>query len=76
MKIFVTRVTGYIGFQIALALRRAGHDVWGLVRNPEKTKRITRHEIHPVLDTLQQLDYGRTQLDRLYRHHPERFPEG
>ncbi|MCP5419000.1 MAG: NAD-dependent epimerase/dehydratase family protein [Gammaproteobacteria bacterium] len=54
MKVFITGVTGYIGFQVALAMRRAGHEVWGLVRNSAKATRIARHEIHPVTGTLQQ----------------------
>ena len=32
MRIFVTGATGYIGGAVSVALRRAGHDVRGLVR--------------------------------------------
>ncbi len=49
MRIFITGATGYIGMNVALALRRAGHEVWGLVRSPEKAVKLTRHEIHPVI---------------------------
>lgn len=52
MRVFVTGATGYIGMNVALALRRAGHEVWGLVRSPERAIKLTRHEIHPVIGTL------------------------
>lgn len=52
MRIFVTGATGYIGMNVALALRRAGHEVWGLVRSAEKGVKLTRHEIHPVVGAL------------------------
>jgi nucleoside-diphosphate-sugar epimerase len=53
MKIFITGSTGYIGFSVALAFRRAGHDVWGLVRSDHKARLTAMHEIHPVTGTLQ-----------------------
>ena len=53
MKVFITGATGYIGFSAALALRRAGHEVWGLVRSEEKAASLRRNEIRPVLGTLQ-----------------------
>lgn len=56
MKVFVTGASGYVGFNVASALRRAGHKVWGLVRSEEKVKRLLKHEIHPVLGTLQEPD--------------------
>jgi nucleoside-diphosphate-sugar epimerase len=49
MRIFVTGATGYIGGAVAVALRRAGHDVRGLVRTPEKATRLRRYEIEPVV---------------------------
>lgn len=42
MKVFVTGVSGYAGFHAALRLSAAGHEVTGLVRNPD----------NPRLDTL------------------------
>ncbi len=53
MKVFVTGATGYIGFQVALALRRAGHRVWGLVRSQEKGQVLAKNEIIPVLGDMQ-----------------------
>ncbi len=52
MRAFVTGATGYIGMNVALALRRAGHEVWGLIRSPEKAVKLTRHEIHPVIGSV------------------------
>ena len=54
MKIFVTGSTGYVGLNVACALRRAGHDVWGLARTAAKARLLGAHEIHPILGTLQQ----------------------
>ena len=53
MKIFVTGATGYIGFEVASALRRAGYEVWGLARSPEKATALAAAEVHPVVGTLQ-----------------------
>jgi|SRR3990172_2258959 len=53
MKVFLTGATGYIGFNVALALRRAGHKVWGLVRSPEKAQVLAKNEIIPVLGSMQ-----------------------
>ncbi|NMO15619.1 NAD-dependent epimerase/dehydratase family protein [Pyxidicoccus fallax] len=53
MKVFITGATGTIGFHVARAFRRAGHEVVGLVRTPAKAKLLEQEEIHPVLGTLQ-----------------------
>jgi nucleoside-diphosphate-sugar epimerase len=49
MRIFVTGATGTIGGAVAVAMRRAGHEVRGLVRSPEKAARLRRYEIEPVV---------------------------
>ena len=54
MKVFVTGATGYVGFNVASAFRRAGHDVWGLVRSPEKSETLAMNEIHPVMGSMEQ----------------------
>lgn len=54
MKILITGATGYIGFHVALALRRAGHEVWGLARSLEKARRLEQNEILPTLGSLQE----------------------
>jgi nucleoside-diphosphate-sugar epimerase len=53
MKVFITGATGYIGLNIAVAYRRAGHDVWGLTRNPQKAPILARHGIRPVQGSMQ-----------------------
>ncbi|HZI16211.1 MAG TPA: NAD-dependent epimerase/dehydratase family protein [Myxococcus sp.] len=53
MKVFVTGATGTIGFHVARAFRRAGHEVAGLVRTAQKAKLLEAEEIRPVLGTLQ-----------------------
>jgi len=52
MKVFITGATGYIGFHVALAMRRAGHKVWGLVRNQEKGEALAKNEIIPVIGNM------------------------
>jgi len=52
MQIFVTGATGYVGFAVAAALRRAGHRVRGLARSEAKARRLTQHEIDPVIGDL------------------------
>ena len=49
MRVFVTGATGYVGFAVATALRRAGHDVYGLTRAVAKTPQLARQEIRPVI---------------------------
>ena len=53
MKVFITGATGTIGFHVARAFRRAGHEVAGLVRTPAKAKLLEQEEIRPVHGTLQ-----------------------
>jgi len=47
VKIFITGGTGYIGFEVALALRRAGHSVYALARNANSpyAKRLAEAEV-------------------------------
>eukprot|EP00002_Diphylleia_rotans_P010098 TRINITY_DN2049_c0_g1_i2.p1 TRINITY_DN2049_c0_g1~~TRINITY_DN2049_c0_g1_i2.p1 ORF type:complete len:193 (-),score=53.40 TRINITY_DN2049_c0_g1_i2:682-1260(-) len=52
MKIFVTGASGYIGTETALALRRNGHQVYGLVRSKEKGQRLIENEVIPVVGDL------------------------
>jgi nucleoside-diphosphate-sugar epimerase len=53
MKIFVTGAAGCLGSSAAAAFRRAGHQVWGLVRSAEKARALAREEVHPVLGDLE-----------------------
>ncbi|WP_233829274.1 NAD-dependent epimerase/dehydratase family protein [Paraburkholderia sp. ZP32-5] len=52
MKIFVTGASGFIGGSIAAHLVRAGHQVRGLIRNPEHHDELKRLGIEPVSGTL------------------------
>lgn len=52
MQVFVTGATGYIGFTVAVALRRAGYRVSGLARSESKARRLMQHEIEPVIGDL------------------------
>lgn len=56
MRIFVTGATGYIGFSVAAALRRAGHDVFGLHRSEGAARRLEAAEIRPVRGDLETLE--------------------
>ena len=52
MKIFITGASGFIGGSIAAHLARAGHQVRGLIRNPEHSAELRRLGIEPMLGTL------------------------
>src|SRR5579862_1259150 len=52
MRIFLTGATGYIGAAVLDALVRGGHDVTALVRDNEKSKRVSARGAHPVVGNL------------------------
>jgi nucleoside-diphosphate-sugar epimerase len=54
MKVYLTGATGYIGSAVAEALQKAGHDVSGLARTPEKAKQLEARGVHAVLGDLLQ----------------------
>ena len=56
MRLFITGGTGYIGFSVATAFRRAGYAVWALTRSQESAVFLARNEINPVVGSLQQPD--------------------
>ena len=61
MKVFITGATGYVGFNVASAFRRAGHEVWGLTRSEEKARMLVQNEIHPVIGSMQKPEsYSKT----------------
>ena len=48
MKVLVTGATGYAGFSAAIALRQAGHQVYGLTRDDSKprARELQQQEVH------------------------------
>jgi len=50
--VFVTGATGYIGEEVALGLSRAGHQVFGLVRDRQKAATLLQNEVHVVVGNL------------------------
>jgi nucleoside-diphosphate-sugar epimerase len=66
MRVFITGISGYAGYYAALRLASAGHEVTGLVRNPD----------HPRLDVLRvhevKLVVGDVSAPDVYREHLER----
>jgi len=65
MKILVTGATGYAGFYAAIALRQAGHQVYGLVRDGSKprVKELQRHEVQLALGDIKQPETYRQSLE-------------
>ena len=56
MHIFVTGAAGFIGGSVALGMVRAGHQVSGLVRNPEQAEALAKLGITPVIGELEQAE--------------------
>jgi nucleoside-diphosphate-sugar epimerase len=54
MRVFITGATGYIGFAVAQAFRRSGHEVYGLSRSDAGARKLAGAEIHAVRGTLQE----------------------
>jgi nucleoside-diphosphate-sugar epimerase len=52
MRIFLTGATGYIGTAVLEAMLRGGHDVTGLVRDPEKAEQMARRGIRAIVGEL------------------------
>ncbi len=52
MRIFLTGATGYVGSAVLDGLLRSGHDVTALVRDPEKSERISRRGVQPIIGDL------------------------
>ncbi|WMY06961.1 NAD-dependent epimerase/dehydratase family protein [Paraburkholderia phenoliruptrix] len=52
MKVFITGASGFIGGSVAAHLVRAGHQVRGLIRQPEHGAELKRLGIEPVIGTL------------------------
>jgi nucleoside-diphosphate-sugar epimerase len=57
MRIFLTGATGYVGSAVLDALRRGGHTVTALVRDPEKAERMRLNGVHPIVGDLSMPKY-------------------
>ena len=53
MRAFVTGASGFIGSAVALELARAGHEVVGLVRSPEKAGALHAGEVATVVGSIE-----------------------
>jgi len=56
LKIFVTGASGYIGQAVAIGLRRAGHQVYGLVRDQAKGHHLALNEVNVVVGDILKVD--------------------
>ncbi|CAF1194877.1 unnamed protein product [Rotaria sp. Silwood1] len=58
--VFVFGASGYIGLGVALAMRRAGYRVYGMIRNAKYTATLVQNEIEPIVassfDDVRQVD--------------------
>jgi len=59
VKVFVAGASGYIGEAVSIALRRAGHEVYGLVREEAKGKNLILNEVIPVIGEIAKPDAWR-----------------
>ena len=59
VKVLVLGGTGYLGLPVALSLRRAGHQVYGLARSAQKVALLAKYEIHGVLGSIEDSGYLR-----------------
>ena len=57
--VFVFGASGYIGLGVALAVRRAGYRVYGMIRNAKYSNTLIQNEIEPIVassfDDVQQI---------------------
>ena len=65
MKVLITGATGYAGFHTAIALRQAGHQVWGLTRDDSKprAKELQKHEVSLAVGDIKHPETYRKHLE-------------
>lgn len=54
MRIFITGASGFIGNAVSCAFRRAGHQVFGLIRSEKAAAHLRTQEINPVMGEISQ----------------------
>ncbi len=54
MRVFITGASGYIGQAVALAFRKRGHHVSGLVRSETSANHLRMNEIIPIIGDISQ----------------------
>ncbi|CAF1381301.1 unnamed protein product [Rotaria sordida] len=47
--VFIFGASGYIGLGVTLAMRRAGYQVYGMIRNPKHSATLIQNEIEPIV---------------------------
>lgn len=47
--VFIFGASGYIGLGVALAMRRAGYRVYGMIRNSKYSNTLIQNEIEPIV---------------------------
>ncbi|CAF1044537.1 unnamed protein product [Rotaria sp. Silwood1] len=47
--VLIFGASGYIGLGVALAMRRAGYQVYGMIRNEKHCATLIQHEIEPIV---------------------------
>lgn len=63
--VLVFGANGYIGFGIALGLRRSGFHVYGVIRNSRHSSLLVQNEIEPiVVDSFDKVDSFADQLTK------------
>lgn len=60
VKVLILGSTGYIGFPLCQSLRRDAHTVYGLARSTEKAGLVAKHEIIPVIGSVEGGEYLET----------------
>ena len=65
MKVLVTGATGYAGFYAAIALRQAGHQVYGLTRDDSKpkAKELQKYEVNLTVGDIKHPETYRKYLE-------------
>ena len=65
MKYFVTGATGFIGGQVALQLRREGHEVHALVRGTGRGENLSAQGVHLFVGDITQKDTLRAPMEEV-----------